>query len=102
MFVSSYIIWADIAPENSGATFYGLGFALINTAQLVGLILAGTHFGGVSIGQINIYMIFASVALFICIPPLILAEEVLPRSLIEKRQLMEYLDGVKDRFVRKK
>lgn len=100
--VSSTIIWADLAPESSTGIFYGLGFALINAAQMIGLILAGASFGSASILQINNYMLFAAVALFICIPPLILAEEALPRALIEKRQLMEYLDGVKDRFARKK
>jgi MFS family permease len=100
--ISSFIIWADLAPGNSTGTFYGLGFALINAAQMVGLIIAGVSFGTASISQINTYIFFASVALFICIPPLILAEEALPRALIEKRQLMEYLDGVKDKFTKKK
>jgi MFS family permease len=100
--VSSFIIWADLAPENSRGVIYGLGFALINTAQILGLILAGTHFGSVSSAQINSVLLFAAIALFICIPPLILADEALPRSLIEKRQLMEYLDGVKGRFAKKK
>lgn len=100
--IASYIIWADLAPEKSEGIFYGLGFALINAAQMIGLVLAGTHFGSVSSSQITAYMLFASIALFISIPPLILAEEALPRSLIEKRQLMEYLDGVKDKFVGKK
>jgi MFS family permease len=100
--VLSYIIWADLAPENSRGVIYGLGFALINTAQMIGLILAGTHFGSASSAQIDSVLLFAAIALFICIPPLILADESLPQSLIEKRQLMEYLDGVKDRFVKKK
>jgi len=100
--VSSYIIWADLAPEKSGGTFYGFGFAIINGAQMIGLIIAGTSFGSVSSSQINLYMFFSAIALFICIPLLILAEESLPRSLIEKRQLLDYLDGVKGKFARKK
>ena len=97
----SYILWADIAHEQSTGRFYGLGFALINAAQMIGLILSGTHFGIVTTSQLNTYMLFSAVALFICIPTLIFAEEALPRSLIEKRQLMEYLDGVKDKFAKK-
>ena len=69
---------------------------------MIGLVIAGVSFGSASISQITSLMLFAAVALFICIPPLILAEEALPKALIEKRQLMEYLDGVKDRFARKK
>lgn len=100
--ISSFIIWADLAPANSRGKFYGAGFGLIIAAQMLGLILTGTVFGSVSSSQINIYMLFSSVALFLSIPPLILADEALPRSLIEKRQLLDYLDGVKDKFVGKK
>lgn len=100
--ISSFVIWADLAPANSRGLFYGAGFGLIMTAQMLGLIVTGTSFGSVSFSQINSYMLFSSVALFLSIPPLILAEEALPRSLIEKRQLLEYLDGVKEKFVGKK
>jgi MFS family permease len=100
--VTSFIIWADLAPPQSRGTFYGIGFGIIAAAQLLGLIATGTIFGSVSSSQINVYMIFSSVALFLSIPPLILADEALPRSLIEKRKLLEYLDGVKDKFVGKK
>ena len=100
--ISSYIIWADLAPEKSGGIYYGVGFAIINSAQMIGLILARVSFGSVSSSQINSYMLFSAIALFICVPLLILAEESLPKSLIEKRQLIDYLDGVKDKFVRNK
>ncbi len=100
--ISSFIIWADLSPPQSRGTFYGTGFGLISAAQLLGLIATGTIFGSVSSSQINVYMLFSSVALFLSIPPLILADESLPRSLIEKRKLLDYLDGVKDKFVGKK
>jgi len=100
--ISSLIIWADLAPAKSRGKMYGAGFGLIAAAQMVGLIIAGVSFGSVSTSQINAYMLFSSVALFLCIPPLLLAEEALPTELIEKRKLLEYLDGVKNKFVRKK
>jgi MFS family permease len=100
--ISSFVIWADLAPAKSRGIFYGTGFALMTSAQMLGLILTGTSFGIVSTSQINAYVLFSSVALFLCIPPLILAEEALPKELIEKRQLLEYLDGVRNKFVKKK
>lgn len=102
MSIASFVIWADLAPAKSRGIFYGAGFGLMTSAQMLGLILTGTSFGAVSASQINAYMLFSSVALFLCIPPLILAEEALPKELIEKRQLLEYLDGVKNKFARKK
>jgi MFS family permease len=100
--ISSLIIWADLAPAKSRGKFYGAGFGLIASAQMMGLIITGAIFGSVSTSQINAYMLFSSVALFLCIPPLLLAEEALPKELIEKRKLLEYLDGVKNKFVKKK
>jgi MFS family permease len=100
--IASFVIWADLAPARSRGIFYGAGFGLMAAAQMLGLILTGTSFGMASASQINAYMLFSSVALFLCIPPLILAEEALPKELIEKRQLIDYLDGVKNKFVRKK
>jgi MFS family permease len=100
--ISSLIIWADLAPAKSRGKMYGAGFGLIASAQMLGLIITGVSFGSVSTSQINAYMLFSSVALFLCIPPLLLAEEALPKELIEKRKLLEYLDGVKNKFVRKK
>lgn len=97
--ISSFVIWADLAPAMSRGLFYGGGIGLMTSAQMLGLILTGTRFGTVSASQINIYLLFSSVALFLCIPPLILAEEALPKELIEKRQLLEYLDAVKKKFV---
>jgi MFS family permease len=99
---TSLIIWADLAPAKSRGKFYGLGFGLMALAQMIGLILTGTFFGNASTSQINAYMLFSSIALFLCIPPLILAEEALPKELVEKRQLLDYLDGVKNRFGKKK
>jgi MFS family permease len=100
--VSSLIIWADLAPARSRGLFYGIGFALITASQMVGLILAGTRFGSASTSQINAYMLFSSIALFLCIPPLLLAEEALPKELIEKRQLADYLGGFKNKITKKK
>ncbi len=100
--ISSFVIWADLAPAKSRGIFYGAGLGLMATAQMLGLILTGTSFGMASAAQINAYMLFSSVALFLCIPPLILAEEALPKELIEKRQLIDYLDVVKNKFAKKK
>ena len=69
---------------------------------MIGLILSGVVFGSASAAQINLYMLFASIALFLCIPPLFIADEVLPKELIEKRQLLDYLEGVKNKFTGKK
>jgi len=100
--IASFVIWTDLAPARSRGIFYGAGFGLMTSAQMLGLILTGISFGNASASQINAYMLFSSVALFLCIPPLILADEALPKELIEKRQLLDYLDGVKNKFVRKK
>jgi len=100
--VNSLIIWADLAPANSRGLFYGVGFGIIAASQMVGLILGGVSFGSASNAQINAYMLFSSIALFLCIPPLLFAEEALPKELIEKRQLADYLDGFKGKFGKKK
>jgi MFS family permease len=99
--IASLIIWADLAPAKSRGKFYGMGIALIAGAQLVGLILTGAHFGIASSAQINLYMLFSAVALFLCIPPLILAEESLPKEVIEDRQMLDHLEAVKDLFGKK-
>jgi len=100
--ITSLIVWADLAPAKSRGKYYGIGFGLIAAAQMVGLILSGVSFGSASAAQINSYMLFASIALFLCIPPLFLADEALPKELIEKRQLLDYLEGVKNKFAGKK
>jgi MFS family permease len=100
--ITSLIVWADLASAKSRGKYYGIGFGLITAAQMVGLILSGVSFGSSSAAQISLYTLFASIALFLCIPPLFLAEEALPKELIEKRQLLDYLEGVKNRFTGKK
>ena len=100
--ITSIVVWADLAPANSRGKYYGLGFGLIAAAQMIGLILSGVNFGIASSTQIGSYMLFASIALFLCIPPLFLADEALPKELIEKRQLLDYLEGVKNKFTGKK
>jgi MFS family permease len=100
--ISSFIVWADLAPAKSRGTFYGFGFGLMAAGQMIGLILTGTVFGLASAAQINSYMLFSSVALFLCVPPLLIAEDALPKELIEKRQLQDYLEGMKKKFGSKK
>jgi MFS family permease len=100
--ITSLIVWADLAPTKSRGKYYGIGFGLITSAQMLGLILSGVSYGSASAAQIGLYMLFASIALFLCIPPLFLAEEALPKELIEKRQLLDYLEGVKNKFSGKK
>jgi MFS family permease len=89
--VFSFIIWADLAPMKSRGLYYGLGFALIAGGLLVGLMGVGTSFGSVTVEKIKSYMLYSSVALFLCIPPLIQAEDALPKEVIEKRQMEEHL-----------
>lgn len=100
--VLSFIIWADLAPPKARGRYYGAGLGLMNSALMMGLISAGVIFGSVAISKIESYMLLSSVALFLCIPPIIMAEETLPKEVIEQRQLLEYLDGVKNKFARKK
>jgi MFS family permease len=89
--VSSFIIWADLAPINSRGLHYGLGFGLMAGAMMLGLMGVGTSFGSVSFREINSFMLYSSVALFLCIPPLIQAEDALPKEVIERRQMEEHL-----------
>ena len=58
---------------------------------LIGLMGVGTTFGSVTVQQINKYMLYSSVALFLCIPPLIQAEDALPQDVIEKRQMEQHM-----------
>jgi MFS family permease len=97
----SFIIWADLAPAKGRGLHYGFGFALMAGALMVGLIGVGTKFGSVSASQIRSYMLFSSVAIFLCIPPLIQAEDSLPREVIEKRQMQEYLESARRRYTQK-
>ena len=89
--VSSFIIWADLAPTKSRGLYYGLGFGLMAGGLLIGLMGVGTTFGSVTVQQINNYMLYSSVALFLCIPPLIQAEDALPQDVIEKRQMEQHM-----------
>jgi MFS family permease len=89
--VFSFVIWADLAPVKSRGLYYGLGFGLIAGGLLVGLMGVGTSFGSVAVDRIKSYMLYSSVALFLCIPPLIQAEDALPMEVIEKRQMEEHL-----------
>ncbi len=99
--VSSFIIWADLAPTKSRGLYYGLGFGLMAGAMSLGLIGVGTTFGSVSVSQINSYMLYSSVAIFLCIPPLIQAEDALPMEVIEKRQMEEHLRRARRRMDQK-
>ncbi len=99
--VSSFIIWADLAPTKSRGLYYGLGFGLMAGAMSLGLIGVGTTFGSVSVSQINSYMLYSSVAIFLCIPPLIQAEDALPKEVIEKRQMEEHLRRARRRMDKK-
>ncbi len=68
---------------------------------LIGLMGVGTTFGGVTVQKINNYMLYSSVALFLCIPPLIQAEDALPPEVIEKRQMEQHMKRAR-RAVEKK
>jgi MFS family permease len=100
--VSSFIIWADLAPMKSRGFHYGIGFALISLAMLLGLLVSGTTFGSVSETLLKRFMFFSAVALFLCIPPLIVAEDALPKEIIEKRQMEEHLKKARERMSQNK
>ena len=93
--ILSFVVWADLAPAGSRGVYYGAGSGLMTLAMVVGLFSTGTLFGSISASRIQGYMLYSSVALFLCIPPLILADEVLPRELIEKRRFQQYLEQAK-------
>jgi MFS family permease len=99
---TSLIIWSDLAPVKQRGIYNGLGFGLISIALMIGLTIVGTSFGSVSESSIKSYMFFSSVALFLCIPPLIIAEDALPREVIEKRQMDEHLRRARERVLKKK
>jgi len=99
--VFSFIVWADLAPANARGTYYGAGTGLMASAILLGLMSAGTLFGSISASQIKSYILLSSVALFLCIPPLIITEDVLPKELIEKRRFQQYLDQARKKYVKK-
>ena len=96
--VFSFIVWADLAPSRARGVYYGIGTALVSLALLIGLVSAGSIFGSISASQINIYILASSVALFLCIPPLLMAEELLPKEVIEKREYNEYLEQAKKKY----
>jgi MFS family permease len=81
---------------------YGIGFALISLAMLLGLLVSGTTFGSVSETLLKRFMFFSAVALFLCIPPLIVAEDALPKEIIEKRQMEEHLKKARERMSQNK
>jgi predicted MFS family arabinose efflux permease len=89
--VSTFIVWADLAPTKSRGLYYGLGFGLMAGGLLIGLMGVGTTFGSVTVREINNYMLYSSVALFLCIPPLIQAEDSLPKEIIDRRQMEQHM-----------
>jgi MFS family permease len=99
--ISSLIIWSDLAPVKQRGLYNGIGFGLIGIALMIGLTIVGTAYGSVSESSIKSYMFFSSVALFLCIPPLIIAEDALPQEVIEKRQLEEHLRRARQRVLKK-
>ena len=99
--ITSFIIWADLAPTKGRGIYYGVGFGLMASATMLGLMSVGNRFGSVPAQAINSYMLFSSVALFLCIPPLIVAEDALPKEVIEKRQMQEHLQRARERMRKK-
>jgi MFS family permease len=97
--ISSFIIWSDLAPMKGRGTHYGLGFGLIGIALLIGLMVSGGGFGSISESRIRNFMFFSAVSLFLCIPPLIVAEDALPKEVIEKRQMEEHLKRAREKMM---
>jgi MFS family permease len=100
--ISSFIIWSDLSPMRSRGLHYGLGFGLMGVALLIGLMVSGGSFGIISESRLRSFMFFSAVALFLCIPPLIVAEDALPKEIIEKRQMEEHLKRAMDRMRKQK
>lgn len=98
--ISSFIIWSDLAPMKGRGLHYGLGFGLIALALLIGLMVTGGRFGSISESRMRNLMFFSAVALFLCIPPLIVAEDALPKEIIEKRQMEEHLRRARERMLK--
>jgi MFS family permease len=99
--ISSLIIWSDLAPMKSRGLHYGIGFGIMGLALLIGLMVSGGGFGSISVSRIRSFMFFSAVALFLCIPPLIVAEDALPKEIIEKRQMEEHLKRARERMLKK-
>jgi MFS family permease len=97
--VFSFLVWADLAPSGRRGLFFGCGMGLTCLAMLLGLVSAGTIFGSVSASYIKSYIMYSAVALFLCIPMLIMAEDLLPKELIEKRRFQEYLEHARKRYI---
>jgi len=97
--VFSFLVWADLAPSGQRGLFFGCGMGLMCLAMLLGLVSAGTIFGSVSASYIKSYIMYSAVALFLCIPLMIMAEELLPKELIEKRRFQEYLEHARKRYI---
>jgi len=97
--VFSFLVWADLAPSGRRGLFFGCGMGLTCLAMLLGLVSTGTMFGSVSASYIKSYIMYSAVALFLCIPMLIMAEELLPKELIEKRRFQEYLEHARKRYI---
>jgi formate hydrogenlyase subunit 4 len=85
----------------SRGIYYGLGFGLISIALLIGLMVSGGSFGSISESRLRSFMFFSAVALFLCIPPLIVAEDALPKEIIEKRQMEEHLKRARQKMMKK-
>jgi MFS family permease len=97
--LTSLIIWGDLAPAQSRGLYYGAGVSVIALAILLGLFTTGSVFGSTGINQVKSYLFFSSIALFLAIPPLIFVEEILPKELVDKRKLQEYLELAKKKYI---
>jgi len=97
--IFSFLVWADLAPTHQRGLFYGCGVGLMCLAMLLGLVSTGTIFGSVSASYIKSYILYSAVALFLCIPLLIVAEDLLPKELIEKRKFQEYLEHARKKYI---
>jgi MFS family permease len=89
--VSSFILWSDISPQESRGFYNGFGFGLIWFSILVGLMFSGSIFGVVSEEKFRSLMIFSAIAIFLCLPPLIFANETLPDEIISRRKIDRHL-----------
>jgi MFS family permease len=99
MTIASFIIWSDLAPMKSRGLYTGIGWGIISIALLIGLMISGGGFGSISESRIRNFMFFTAVAIFLCIPPLIVAEDALPKEIIEKRQMEEHLKRARERMM---
>ena len=86
-----FVVWGDMAEEGQGDKIYALGLAPIPIA--VGLsTLVGGWLTRLGVGSA---FTLASFFIFLAIPPILFAPELLPEKIIKKEEFKKYAEKVK-------